>query len=72
MANADSDRGGVRLAVLNADGDAKRDVLVGTGENRPGRGRLYFGKTFGGGEPATYQDLQPFGSELLGDGIFVG
>ena len=72
VANADSDRGGVRVAATDADGDGRADLLVGTGEGRPSRVRVYLGKHFGSGEPAAFQDLDPFQSEALADGVFVG
>jgi hypothetical protein len=70
-ANAD-DRGGVRLAVKNADADAKADVVAGSGEGSPSRVRVYLGKNFSGaGEPSAFQDLDPFAATLPG-GVFVG
>ena len=69
--NAD-DRGGVRLAVKNADADAKADVVAGSGEGRPSKVRIYLGANFSGaGEPTTFQDLDPFAATLPG-GVFVG
>jgi len=66
------DRGGVRLAVKDADGDAKADVVASSGEGSPARVRVYLGKNFTtNGEPATFQDLDPFGVALAG-GVFVG
>ena len=41
VANVDSDRGGVRVAATDADGDARADVVVGTGEGRPARVRVW-------------------------------
>ena len=72
VANADSDRGGVRVAATDADRDGRADLLVGTGERSPSRVRAYLGKYFGGGEPTSFQDLDPFQSEALADGVFVG
>jgi hypothetical protein len=67
-----SDRGGARVAVTNADGDAKADVAVGSGAGRPGRVRLYHGKDFaGGGEPPA-TDLDVLGGGVLADGVYVG
>ena len=64
--------GGVRVAAKNADGDTKADVVAGSGEGRPSRVRVYFGKTFtGSAEPAGFQDLDPFAATLPG-GVFVG
>ena len=67
-----SDRGGVRPAVVDADGDNKADVVVGSGEGSVSGVRVYLGKNFGGAEPSTVQTLDPFGSAVLADGVFVG
>ncbi|HEX4608297.1 MAG TPA: VCBS repeat-containing protein, partial [Urbifossiella sp.] len=70
--NAD-DRGGVRVAAKDADGDAKADVVVGSGTDDPARVRVYPGRGFtGSGEPTTFQDLAPFGGAVLSDGVYVG
>ncbi len=68
-----NDRGGVRLAAKNADGDAKADLAVGSGEGSPANVRVYLGKNFtGGGEPSAFQDISVFGGVALTDGVFVG
>ena len=68
-----NDRGGVRLAVKNADGDTKADLVVGSGEGSPAKVRIYLGTNFvGTGEPGTFQDLSVFGGVPLIDGVFVG
>ena len=61
VAGALSDRGGARVAVTNADGDAKADVAVGSGAGRPARVRQYLGKTFGGGGEPPATDLDGLG-----------
>jgi uncharacterized delta-60 repeat protein len=67
-----ADRGGVRVATTNADGDSKADLVVGSGEGLPSQVRVYMGKDFtGAGEPAKFQDLDPFG-QALPAGVFVG
>jgi uncharacterized delta-60 repeat protein len=67
-----ADRGGVRLAVTDADGDNRADVLAGSGEGSPSRARIYLGKDITSpAEPATFQDLDPFGAVPPG-GVFVG
>ena len=72
VAGNSNDRGGVRLAVKDADGDAKADVIAGSGEGSPSKVRVYLGKNFSGaGEPSIFQDLDPFGATLPG-GVFVG
>jgi hypothetical protein len=67
-----NDRGGVRVAVKDADGDARADVVAGSGEGSPSKVRVYLGKNFSGaGEPTTFQDIDPFAATLPG-GVFVG
>ena len=69
--NAD-DRGGVRVAAKNADGDAFAELIVGSGENVQSRVRTYLGSTFiGTGEPDAAQDFDPFGAVMPG-GVYVG
>src|SRR5439155_25243137 len=53
---SDADRGGVRVAATNADGDKKTDLVVGSGEGLASKVRVYLGKDFAGtGEPAAFQ-----------------
>jgi hypothetical protein len=57
-----ADRGGARLAVKDADADGRADVIAGSGEGSASRTRVYPGRGIGpGGEPAGFQDLDPFG-----------
>ena len=73
VAGNDADRGGVRLAVENADDDSKADLAVGSGEGSPAKVRVYLGKNFtGAGEPAAFQDIAEFGGAPLPGGVFVG
>ena len=73
VANNANDRGGVRLAVKDTDGDAKADVVAGSGTGSPSNVRVYLGKNFAGAtEPATFQDLSVFGGGSLPGGVFVG
>jgi hypothetical protein len=70
--NNATDRGGVRLAVVDADGDNKADLVTGSGEGVPSRVRVYLGKNVTTtAEPATFQDLDPFGATLA-NGVYVG
>src|SRR4029077_12227812 len=46
VAGNSSDRGGVRLAAKDADGDSKADVVAGSGEGSPANVRIYLGKNF--------------------------
>ncbi|MBN9518679.1 DUF4394 domain-containing protein [bacterium] len=72
VAGNSTDRGGVRLSVVDADGDARADVAAGSGENVANAVRVYLGKDFTGtGEP-TPQTFNPFGTDVLTNGVFVG
>jgi hypothetical protein len=44
VAGNSADRGGVRLAVKDADGDGKVDVIAGSGEGSPAKVRIYMGQ----------------------------
>jgi hypothetical protein len=73
VANNSTDRGGVRLATTDADGDNLADLVAGSGEGSPSRARVYLGLNITGpGEPATFQDLNLFGGGNLPGGVFVG
>jgi transposase len=68
-----ADRGGIRVAAKDADGDTKADLAVGSGEGDPAKVRVYLGKDFSGTtEPAAFQDLAVFGGAAQPGGIFVG
>ncbi len=75
VAGNNADRGGVRVAAVNADGDNRADVAVGSGEGSPANVRSYLGKNFAStstAEPSTFQDLTVFGGGILNGGVFVG
>ena len=73
VAGNTNDRGGVRVAIVNADGDTRADVVVGSGAGSPANVRAYLGKDFtGGGEPGAFQDITVFGGAALPGGVFVG
>ncbi|HVK13744.1 MAG TPA: hypothetical protein VM597_33680, partial [Gemmataceae bacterium] len=69
----DSDlRGGVRLALRDADGDGEADLVTGSGEGEPSRVRVYrAANLLANPSPAADQELDPFGA-VLADGVFVG
>ncbi|QDU23858.1 FG-GAP-like repeat-containing protein [Urbifossiella limnaea] len=68
-----ADRGGVRVAVADLDGDTRAEVVAGSGEGVAAGLRAYLGKNLSGtGEPATFQDLTLFGGTTLPGGVFVG
>lgn len=73
LAGNSTDRGGVRVAAKNADGDARADVATGSGEGLAAGVRTYLGADFTGtGEPAEFQDLSAFNGATLPGGVFVG
>ena len=73
VAGNTDDRGGVRVATADVDGDNKAEVVVGTGEGQASRVRAYYGKNFGApAEPTGFQDLDPFGGQILREGVFIG
>jgi len=73
VAGNSADRGGVRVAAVDADADGRADLATGSGEGSPAKVRIYLGKNFtGSGEPGTFQDIAVFGGAVLADGVFVG
>jgi hypothetical protein len=74
VAGNSTDRGGVRVGMVDADGDARADVLAASGEGMQNAVRVYLGKDFAPGatsEPAS-QMFNPYGSDVLTNGVFVG
>lgn len=73
FAGADSvSRGGVRVASVDADGDDRADLAIGSGDGDAESVRIYLGKNItSAGEP-TSQQLTPFGTDSLADGVFPG
>jgi hypothetical protein len=66
-------RGGIRVAVKDADADGRADLITGSGDGLAARARVYLGKSFpAAGEPAAAQELAPFGGAVLAAGVFVG
>lgn len=73
VAGNTSDRGGARVATVDADGDNRADLVVGSGEWRSAAVRIYRGvNMLGAGEPAVFQDVAMFGGAVLPGGVHVG
>jgi hypothetical protein len=65
-------RGGVRLALRDAAGDGRADLVTGSGEGEPSRVRVYqSANPLANANPAPDQTLDPFGA-VLANGVFVG
>lgn len=72
VGNNTADRGGVRVAVKNVDGDNRLEIVTGSGEDTQSKIRVYRGTSITNtGEPRVFQDIDPFGG-VLPDGIYVG
>jgi hypothetical protein len=66
-------RGGVRLALRDADDDGEADLITGSGEGEPSRVRLFLEDHLIGDSSTTAdQDLDPFAGGVLIGGVFVG
>jgi hypothetical protein len=64
-------RGGVRVALKDAEGDGKAALVTGSGEGEPSRVRVFKSATVLAGSATPDQELDPFGA-VLADGVFVG
>ena len=73
LAGNAANRGGVRVATTDMDGDKLADLVAGTGEGQASFARVYSGTSLVvAAEPGGFQDLNPFSSAVLANGIFVG
>lgn len=65
-------RGGIRLALRDVDGDAKADLVTGSGDGLRSEIRVYKGTTLlANAAPTADQTFDPFGAALPA-GVFVG
>lgn len=67
-----ADRGGARVAAVNADGDTQADIVVGSGENDPANVWVYLGKNFTSSDEPASQQISVFGGVVLPGGVYVG
>ena len=66
-----NNRGGVRVAVKNLDGDTKADLVVGAGTGAGSRVTAYAGRTVGpNGTPPEFFAFDAFPG--FAGGVFVG
>ena len=65
-----NNRGGVRVAVKNLDGDSKADLIAGAGTGAGSRVTAYAGKSLTGGAPPELFALDAFPG--FAGGVFVG
>jgi hypothetical protein len=73
VAGDSQSRGGIRVAVKDADGDGRADLITGSGTGLAADVRVYLGRSFpASGEPSLSQDIAPFGGATLADGVYVG
>jgi len=72
FAGNEANRGGVRVASADVDGDGRADLLTGSGEGEPARVQVFLGKNITTTTPTADQDLTVFGGATLPGGVFVG
>src|SRR5262249_9776542 len=65
--------GGARVsrATVNADGDGRADLAVGSGQSQESLVKTYLGKDISGTTEPASTTLDPFGT-LTTNGVFVG
>jgi hypothetical protein len=61
----------VSVATVDLDGDARADLVVGSGAGQVAQIKAYYGKDVTGGAEPTNFALAPFGGVAL-NGVFVG
>ena len=65
-----ANRGGIRVAAKDLDGDQFADIVVGSGENAGSRVTGYLGKNFAGGDAPEQFGFDAFAN--FTGGVFVG
>jgi len=65
-----ANRGGVRVAVKDLDGDARADLVVGSGTGAGSHVTTYPGKGLAGGSPTPGQSFDAYPG--FAGGVFVG
>ena len=70
FAGSPANRGGVRVAVENLDGDLKADLVVGDGDGAGSHVTAYLGKSFVGGIAPEYFGFDAYPGFL--GGVYVG
>jgi hypothetical protein len=61
----------ISVALRDADGDGRADLIVGSGAGQPSLVRMYPGKTLSGTAEPPSTPFDPFGGPTT-DGVFVG
>ena len=69
FAGNDTNRGGVRVAARNLDGDGKAEVIAGDGPGGEGKVRIYSGSSLSAGTPIAGTTIT---DASVKDGVFVG
>ncbi len=69
FAGNDTNRGGVRVAARNLDGDGKAEVIAGDGPGGEGKVRIYSGSSLSAGTPNALTTITD--ASVIG-GVFVG
>ena len=69
---SDQSRGGVRVTVKDVDGDARADIVTGSGAGDASAVNVYLASALvASSSPSAYQTFDPFGETLPG-GVWVG
>ncbi len=72
--NAETDRGGIRVAIVDLDGDANADLVASSGSGITARVQVFAGNSIQpGSDPVPVQSFDPFNTgKPIKDGVFVG